>query len=456
MATVTGTAGNDSIIAGTTYTDGTDTLSGLGGNDTIYAGVNGDLVYGGADNDLIDGGAGADTLYGDTGDDTIYSGTGGGTADRVYGGEGNDYIYESDFASGGADSIVGGNGIDTVDFSGATEDINLTLSGGSGTINPSSTGNTDSLVGIENIVGTAFDDSITGDNAANLLDGGDGSDSLSGGLGNDTLIGGVGIDRIYGGNDADLVFGGNDGDLLSGNDGLDTIYGDAGNDTIYGDAGNDSLYGGEGIDRLADGSRTREGLIKSGRRKPLKWAQPGRIRTSGGCQSSSGRSGNPWPGASPMQLQRIPVGAIADQRAHLEDAAHTQHRHAIGSDQPLREQHVARGAQNVALALHPRSERAGAQVVHLQADGRQKAPLTTALVHRRARQQHVGKASHHAAVADVERVGVPVLHAKTQLQALAGPAGIQRAGVGHEGPAHRDRTKTLGNVQRRSCRNLSG
>ena len=47
-------------------------------------------------------------------------------------------------------------------------------------------------------------------------------------------------------------------------------------------------------------------------------------------------------------------------------------------------------------------------------------------------------------------------NAKTQLQALAGPAGIQRAGVGHEGPAHRDRTKTLGNVQRRSCRNLSG
>src|SRR4029078_12053282 len=58
------------------------------------------------------------------------------------------------------------------------------------------------------------------------------------GTGNDTL----------GGNDlADLIYGGDGNDLLDGGTGNDVVYGDAGDDQIYGSAGNDALYGGAGI-----------------------------------------------------------------------------------------------------------------------------------------------------------------------------------------------------------------
>jgi Ca2+-binding RTX toxin-like protein len=238
MATVNGTAGNDSIIAGTTYVDGADLLYGAAGNDTIYAGGSSDTVYGGADNDLIDGGAAADTLYGDTGNDTIYSGT-GAAADRVYGGDGNDYIYESDFGNGGADSIVGGAGIDTVDFSGGSSGISVTLVSGGATVNPAGNNNTDTLVGIENIVGTGLADTIIGDDVANRLEGGAGADSIVGGVGADTLIGGA---------DADTLVGGVDNDLLYGGDGTDRLDGGSGSDTLVGGAGADSLIGGVGSD----------------------------------------------------------------------------------------------------------------------------------------------------------------------------------------------------------------
>jgi Ca2+-binding RTX toxin-like protein len=242
MATVTGTGGGDLIQPGTPTTygsDGADLISGLAGNDTIYSGSNSDRVYGGADRDLIDGGTGADTLYGDTGNDTIYSGT-DDAADRVYGGDGDDYIYESDFGNGGEDSIVGGLGIDTVDFSAAPSGINLTLVGGGGTVNPTGNNNTDTLVGIENIVGTGSADTIIGDDVSNLLDGGGGADSLSGQVGNDTLIGGDGNDTLLGGVDNDLLFGGAGTDRLEGGSGADTLVGGAGADVLIGGVGSDT------------------------------------------------------------------------------------------------------------------------------------------------------------------------------------------------------------------------
>ena len=52
----------------------------------------------------------------------------------------------------------------------------------------------DSLSGVENLVGSAFNDQLTGDAAANILNGGAGNDTLAGGLGRDTLVGGAGTD----------------------------------------------------------------------------------------------------------------------------------------------------------------------------------------------------------------------------------------------------------------------
>jgi Ca2+-binding RTX toxin-like protein len=52
----------------------------------------------------------------------------------------------------------------------------------------------DSLSGVENLVGSAFNDQLTGDAAANSLSGGAGNDTLTGAAGNDTLVGGTGGD----------------------------------------------------------------------------------------------------------------------------------------------------------------------------------------------------------------------------------------------------------------------
>ena len=54
----------------------------------------------------------------------------------------------------------------------------------------------DVLSGIENLIGSAHNDSLTGDGGANVLEGGAGADTLTGGAGADTLTGGGGADRF--------------------------------------------------------------------------------------------------------------------------------------------------------------------------------------------------------------------------------------------------------------------
>ncbi len=63
----------------------------------------------------------------------------------------------------------------------------------------------DSLNSIENLRGSAFDDTLTGSGVANRLSGGDGVDTLSGGDGNDRLIGGAGADVLIGGAGGDMA-----------------------------------------------------------------------------------------------------------------------------------------------------------------------------------------------------------------------------------------------------------
>ena len=66
----------------------------------------------------------------------------------------------------------------------------------------------DTLLGIEEVVGTALADRMAGDAAANTLRGEGGSDWLSGGLGNDALYGGEGDDTLTGGAGGDRMNGG--------------------------------------------------------------------------------------------------------------------------------------------------------------------------------------------------------------------------------------------------------
>jgi Ca2+-binding RTX toxin-like protein len=57
--------------------------------------------------------------------------------------------------------------------------------------------------GIERVVGSSFNDSLTGNAGANQLEGGNGADRLVGGAGNDTLLGGAGFDVFVFGTGSD-------------------------------------------------------------------------------------------------------------------------------------------------------------------------------------------------------------------------------------------------------------
>ena len=72
----------------------------------------------------------------------------------------------------------------------------------------------DVLTSIENLVGSAYNDFLTGDGAFNFIDGGAGNDTLDGGAGNDTLLGGAGIDRLTGGAGDDILNGGTGSDTF--------------------------------------------------------------------------------------------------------------------------------------------------------------------------------------------------------------------------------------------------
>ena len=130
----------------------------------------------------------------------------------------------------------------------------------------------DTLVSIENVTGSAFDDSITGNGGANVLTGGAGHDILSGNDGDDSLSGGDGDDLLNGGAGNDVLDGGAGIDRVSyavgatagvrvdlniqgiaqatGGAGMDTLIGieqvsgTIFNDVLIGNAGDNWLWGG--------------------------------------------------------------------------------------------------------------------------------------------------------------------------------------------------------------------
>ena len=91
------------------------------------------------------------------------------------------------------------------------------LAAGSATTDNSGLGvgvNQTAGAGVLNIIGTDFNDNLTGNTSANVLAGREGFDTLNGGAGNDTLIGGHGNDNLSGGTGADLLLGGLDNDTF--------------------------------------------------------------------------------------------------------------------------------------------------------------------------------------------------------------------------------------------------
>ncbi|NBZ88693.1 beta strand repeat-containing protein [Stagnihabitans tardus] len=198
LASASGLAGFAGIAAA--IGDGTgDSFYGGAGADTVQAGPGNDSIFGGADADSLSGGAGADSLAGGAGDDLLLGGAG---ADTLLGDGNNDTIRGEM-----GDVVDGGNGIDLFDGSEAGA---LTLTLGL------------DVLGIEDLLGSGFDDAITGDALANRLDGGAGNDSLSGGAGDDTLTGGLGVDWLDGGAGNDLILA-EAQDIVTGGAGIDTV-----------------------------------------------------------------------------------------------------------------------------------------------------------------------------------------------------------------------------------------
>ena len=125
---------------------------------------------------------------------------------------------------------------------------------------------TDTLSSFENILGSAFNDTLTGDLNANTLDGGTGDDVLIGGAGADSLLGGAGTNTASYSTAASAVTanlttgsgtlgdangdtfsgiqnltGSNFNDNLTGDSNANVLDGGLGNDTLTGNAGNDTL-----------------------------------------------------------------------------------------------------------------------------------------------------------------------------------------------------------------------
>lgn len=173
---------------------------------------------------------------------------GGNGNDSFTGGDGNDTFY----TSAGNDVYSGGNGIDLVDYSLATSAVTVSLAR---TTAQSTLGaGTDTLTGIENLIGSAYGDTLTGSSGDNVISGGDGNDNINGGAGNDTINGDGGNDILNGGAGDDLINGGAGNDTITGSTGINTLNGDAGDDRITGGSDVDNISGGAGNDTLNGGA----------------------------------------------------------------------------------------------------------------------------------------------------------------------------------------------------------
>jgi Ca2+-binding RTX toxin-like protein len=223
-------------------------------------------IYSGNDNaNVISASNSDDTIWGWKGDDTIFA---GGGNDSIIGGE-------------GADTIWGGTGIDTAYYGDSTEAVLVTLVSGDGY---GGTADGDQLNSIENLIGSAYNDQLIGNDFANVLDGGAGNDTLKGYGGADTLNGGSGIDtatyafsaegvvvnllsdlaghgdaegddlnsieNLTGSSHDDKLWGDDNVNVLKGEDGEDELKGFGGADKLYGGDHADELYGGNGVDVL--------------------------------------------------------------------------------------------------------------------------------------------------------------------------------------------------------------
>jgi Ca2+-binding RTX toxin-like protein len=160
-----------------------------------------------------------DTIIGSTGNDTINGGIGQDTADYSAIGQAITLKPTGVVTKGTAgtdqlvnvENIIGATGqVNIIDASTATgtATINANLATQSlivntGVATPSTLSFT--VTNFVNVIGTANNDIITGDNGNNILMGNGGNDTVSGGNGDDSFIGGTGNDSLDGGANIDTA-----------------------------------------------------------------------------------------------------------------------------------------------------------------------------------------------------------------------------------------------------------
>ncbi|MGV0758504.1 M10 family metallopeptidase C-terminal domain-containing protein [Tistrella mobilis] len=293
---VHGSQGNDTLEG----TSGDDILRGFGGDDVLRGRGGADLIEGGSGTDTLtyyeasagvhidlDAGLGysgeatgdqftsIEIVHGSNYADTL---EGSSAAETLRGFGGNDVLR----GDGGADILDGGAGIDTASYYTASSGVVVDLASGAGTAGDAAG---DQLISIERLSGSnTGNDTLAGDDAANLLTGFGGNDVLRGREGADTLDGRDGLDTItytdsstgitinliagtgqsgdaqgdiilnvenvHGSQGNDTLLGNETANTLRGFGGADTIEGGAGDDWIEGNTAGDILTGGAGADEF--------------------------------------------------------------------------------------------------------------------------------------------------------------------------------------------------------------
>jgi len=249
--------------------DGADYILLSDGHDDVKAGGGADTIYGTVGWDKLDGGSGSDTVdYTNAGGPVavnLATGTGQG-----YEAQGDTYISIENVVGSAFDDVLTGNAVanrldggignDTVAYTSSNAAVKVDLTAGTGTGGHAAG---DTYVSIENIVGSSFADTLTGNSGRNVLEGGAAADSLIGGGNVDTASYASSATAVR----ADLTAGvGTGGDAqgdtynsienLKGSSFADTLIGDAGVNTLEGGNGDDLLSGRGGADVLIGGAGT--------------------------------------------------------------------------------------------------------------------------------------------------------------------------------------------------------
>jgi Ca2+-binding RTX toxin-like protein len=212
-----------------------DFVQGNGVGNEIFGNNGQDSLFGGGADDTLDGGSGNDYLKGETEDDTLSGGLGN---DRLEGGQGADIL------DGGVDFTVPYNGAvitsnDTAEYTESDAGVTIDLRDGIATGGHAAG---DTLISIENVLGSDFRDTLRGDNGANHLVGGGDVDTLIGRGGDDVLVGQEGGDTLEGGDNDDTLDGGRGNDTMNGGANDDLFNGIlSGTDTATGGTGDDSF-----------------------------------------------------------------------------------------------------------------------------------------------------------------------------------------------------------------------